>query len=211
MLATYVYTQKVFARFNTVATQAGRTGGQVAREILDNEGLSDVLVVASRGAMADRYSMKDRSVNLTPMNFNSVSVAAIGVAAHEVGHAIQVRDSSGIPLKCAVWALRLAGWGSLGALSLTFVGLLSGWPDLWLSGTAIFLVAMFLSALAIPIEMDASRRGLKWLKIGQYLNVDELQSARTVLRAAALSYFTVVGTTSVVALRDMIWRGDDSP
>lgn len=209
MFGSYIHIKRVYGRFSTVIAEQHWTGAQVARSLLDGEGLADVDVLQAKVPRTDWYDIAARTVNLTGANYNSGSIAAIGIAAHEAGHALQAHDSGRILLRMAIGSVRFASWCAIMALSLCFVGILSGWSNMWIAGNAVFLGALGCSLLALPVELNASRRGLKMLEKAGYLSDREMSYARTVLRAAAWSYVAVTGTALVGAVRDMIWRGDD--
>jgi len=211
MIGSYLHTMRIYRRFKAIGADKGLTGAQIARALLDRNGLSDIAVTEGAGRLSDRYDIKDRSISLSRENYRSTSIAAIGIAAHETGHALQAHDVGRTSLRIAICLMQLAGWGAVLAFSLFFIGLLSGWSDMVLIGMVVFLGAAGCSLLTLPVEMNASHRALAQLGSGEFLTDQELLGARSVLRAAAWSYVAVTGTALIQAVRDLIRRDDDSP
>lgn len=194
-----------FAENSRVRTATGLTGAQVARRILDASGLSDVPVEAGRGLMTDHYDPRTKSLRLSSKVFQSSSVAAAGVAAHEAGHALQ--DKKGyIPLQfrtTMVPTVRIGSWlGPIifiaGLLMRATLGTTLAWIGLGLFGlTAVFAL------VTLPVEYDASRRAKKLLVAEGIVFPGELEGVSRVLDAAALTYVAA----AVQAVSTLLYYG----
>lgn len=192
--------KSTYHKFSQVATQRGLTGAQVAEAILRNEHIdlahdpskypagSAVGLEAIPGELTDHYDPRARMLRLSQPIYNGQSIAALGIAAHEVGHAIQhSRLYSPLMLRNVVYPI--CGFGETVAFPLFFIGLFFPAVD-WLmpAGIALFSLAVFFTVLTLPVEFNASSRAMRALASGGYLTDDELRGARKVLTAAALTY-----------------------
>jgi Zn-dependent membrane protease YugP len=219
IVGTQIYTMRTYRRFRKIDSGAGMTGAQVARELLDRHGLPDIAIREVNGVLSDRYDTRERTIRLSRENYRSNSVAALGIAAHETGHALQAHDLGHIfakgtgvlTLRMASMLIQVTGWGAVIAFSLLFIGWLSSWSDMMAIGILVFLGAVCCSLLTLPVEMNANRRALALLESGGYLTEQEMDGARTVLRAASWSYTVTVGTALIQFFRDLIQRDDDYP
>lgn len=185
-----------FKRYSEVPEDTGLTGAQVARRILDANGLQDVPVNAVQGELSDHYDPKTRSVNLSEPVYGAATIASTAVAAHEVGHAIQhakayfpmtVRSALWPVTAFAskVWMFLLIGGALLNALNLVLVGVL------------LYAAVVLFQIVTLPVEFDASRRAAVQLKTLGIANPDESVGVRKVLTAAAMTY--VAGALAAVA------------
>ena len=216
---TQIYAMRTYRRFRRIDAGAGMTGAQVARELLDRHGLPDIAIREVNGVLSDRYDTRARTIRLSRENYRSNSVAALGIAAHETGHALQAHDlghtiargAGVLTLRMASWLIQVAGWGAVIAFSLLFIGWLSRWFDMMAMGILVFIGAVCCSLLTLPVEINASRRALVLLGSGGYLTEQEMDGARTVLRAASWSYTATIGTALVQFFRDLTQRDDDYP
>ena len=177
-----------FAKYERVASQSGLTGREVAERILRANGIYDVSVRPVSGRLTDHYDPRDKTVSLSEVIYGSTSVAAIAVAAHECGHAIQ--DNVGyVPLNLRSAFVPVANFGSRLSWPLIFVGFLLGYGNisniLIQIGIAMFLLAVIFQIITLPVEFDASRRALIELENNEILLDKEDKSARKVLFAAA--------------------------
>lgn len=179
-----------YARYSQVATDRSLTGAQAAREILDGNGMTGVEIFEVPGHLTDHYDPLKKSVFLSSENFHSTSVAAVGVAAHEVGHALQHKEAYGpLGLRMALvgvtnFASNASTWIIIGGMILG--GTLSG-KIIW-AGVALFSIVAFFQLVTLPVEYDASRRAkVQLLRLGLVTN-RELGDVNRVLGAAALTY-----------------------
>jgi uncharacterized protein len=176
-----------FNKFSRVRTLRGVTGAQVARTLLDAQGLGHVQVEQSGGFLSDHYDPRTKVLRLSPDVFNGPSVAAAGIAAHEMGHALQ--DASGYgPLQLRSAIVPAARFGSMLAPMLFFVGFLLQLTTLAWVGILLFGGAVLFTLITLPVEFDASRRAKQLLVSNGILVGDEIKGANKVLDAAALTY-----------------------
>jgi Zn-dependent membrane protease YugP len=174
-------------KYSRVPTRSGVTGARVARAILDHHGLHDVAVERTRGLLSDHYDPLSRTLRLSPDVFDTPSVAAVGIAAHETGHALQHAERYW-PLQirsAIVPAVQFGSW--LGPL-VFFFGLLLNFTTLAWVGVVLFGAVALFSLVTLPVEFDASRRAKALLPQFGFVGEDELRGVRTVLDAAALTY-----------------------
>jgi Zn-dependent membrane protease YugP len=200
--------RSTFARYSKVAASSGTTGAMVAQGILRRNGLSDVEVRETPGTLSDHYDPRSRSISLSTPVYRGRSLAAVGVAAHEVGHAVQDRRGY-LPLRIRHGMVPVANIGSSLAFPLFFVGFLFRGPILMDIGIALFAGAVVFHLVTLPVELNASSRALKELSGSGYLAAREVAGARSVLRAAALTYLAATAVAVMHLLRLLILRGRD--
>ena len=178
--------KNAYSRYSRVDSMTGLTGAQVAKMILEKNGIHDVRVQQTPGVMTDHYDPKSKVVRLSEGVYQSRSLAAVSIAAHEVGHAIQ-KDQEYMPLNIRSALVPLAGLGS--NLSWIFImgGLIFEVTRLINIGIALFSFAVLFQIVTLPVEFNASRRALHQLADG-ILPSNRMGGAKTVLRAAALTY-----------------------
>ena len=175
-----------FNRFKQVGSRSGLTGAQAARMILDSNGCRDVEIEPVRGSLTDHYDPENNVLRLSSEVYGSSSIAAIGVAAHEAGHAIQDAQSYA-PLAIRANLVPVANIGSSMAMPLFFLGLLMSWEPLLKVGILCFAFSVLFYVVTLPVEFNASRRAVTLLAAG-YLSDDEVRGVKAVLSAAALTY-----------------------
>ncbi|MBN1825642.1 MAG: zinc metallopeptidase [Candidatus Eisenbacteria bacterium] len=198
--------RSAYARFSKVPSRGGRSGAEIARAILGGNGLGDVSVRETPGELSDHYDPRSRSVSLSAGNYRSHSIAAVGIAAHEVGHALQHGSGYG-PLAFRHAVFPVANLGSTLAFPLFFIGFLMSYRPLIDLGILLFAGAVLFSLVTLPVEFNASRRAVAELERGGFLAPDELPAAREVLRAAALTYVAAATMAILQLLRLLILRG----
>lgn len=213
ILAIYAQSKvkSTFAKYSRVRASRGYTGEQVARRLLDMRGLGDIQVEAGKGSLTDHYDPKSRTLRLSESVFGSESVAALGVAAHETGHALQHADAYG-PLALRTNLVPVANFGSILAIPLFFIGFLFANSVGWLMdvGIIFFSVAVLFSLVTLPVEFNASSRALALLREGGYLNEQEMPHARAVLNAAAWTYVAAATMAISQLLRLLILRSSQN-
>ncbi len=198
--------RSAFARFEKVRTRAGLTGAQVAQMILDARGIRDVQVEETQGFLGDHYDPREKKLRLSRSNYHGSSVSAVGVAAHEVGHAIQHADNySWLQFRSSL--VPVVGFGSKMASVLVMVGMIllfvSGKlavPVLTLAAIGM-LGAVLFSLVTLPVEIDASMRAVRILGTSGILQGDELNGAKTVLRAAAYTYVAAAAVAIIELIK----------
>ena len=179
--------KRTFAKWSEVPVHNGMTGAQAAAEVVRASGLPDVEIRAVEGRLSDHYDPRNRTLNLSPDVGQASTVAALGVAAHEAGHAIQ--DGRGYwPMRVRQTVVPVASIGSSLAFPLIFLGFILGSLGLVNVGLALFTAIVLFQLITLPVEFDASRRALVALSNGGLLTTEELGGARQVLSAAAWTY-----------------------
>lgn len=176
-----------FNKYSQVRNARGLTGAQVARLLLDEQGLSHVTIEETQGRLSDHYDPRSKVLRLSPEVYRTNSVAAAGIAAHELGHALQ--DSKGYaPLRLRSAIVPATQFGSMLAPWLFIAGLLLNITALAWLGVILFGIAVVFTLVTLPVERDASKRAKAMLTSSGVLIGDEIQGANKVLDAAALTY-----------------------
>jgi hypothetical protein len=203
-------TKGTFRKFSQVTTRRGLTGAEVARAILRDHGITDVRVEPVAGNLTDHYDPGKKVLRLSEGVHDSRSLAAAGVAAHEVGHAIQHARAYG-PLKFRSAWVPVANLGSGISMFLIIAAFFLGGAATALGQTAavlgvgLFATTTVFTLVTLPVEFDASKRALRTLQRGGYMTADELGGARRVLDAAALTY-VAAAVTSILTLLYFAFR-----
>lgn len=197
--------QLTFKTFSQVTAARGMTGAQVARALLDANSLQSIPIERSPGNLSDHYDPAKGVLRLSPEVYDACSVAALGVAAHEVGHAIQGNKGS-VLMQFRNSLVPAANLGSGAAFPLFFVGFFFQFPLLMDVGILFFFAAVLFHAVTLPVELDASRRALRALAGGGYLTTEEQPLARKVLQAAALTYVAAMAMALMQLVRLLLLR-----
>ena len=179
-----------FNKYSQLRSMSGMNGAQVAQRVLQAAGIYDVQVRHVSGSLTDHYDPRTKTVNLSDPVYNATSVAALGVAAHECGHAIQ-HAKSYAPLSIRSALVPIANFGSMLAWPVILIGLLFNTRSSGLIidiGILLFSAAVLFQLVTLPVEFDASRRALVMLRTQGILADDELKYTRRVLKSAALTY-----------------------
>lgn len=188
-----------FSKYNKIYSNSGLTGSEVVRKLLYEQGITDVAVQQIDGKLTDHYDPHKKVLNLSREVYGNNSLAAIGVAAHEAGHAIQdARDYK--PLKIRASLVPAANIGSSMGLPLALFGFFIRADFMIMLGLILFLGAFLFHLVTLPVEFNASNRAISLLNKSKYLTGKELQGAKKVLRSAA---FTYVAAT-LVALANLL-------
>lgn len=186
--------RRTFKRYSEVPTSNGLTGAQAAAAVLSASGLSGVSIRPVSGRLSDHYDPRSRTLNLSEDVGQAATVAALGVAAHEAGHAVQ--DAQGYkPMRIRQTLVPAATIGSQLWIFPAFLGLIIGSLGLVNIGLVLFLAVVLFQLVTLPVEFDASRRALVALEGGGLLATTELDGARAVLRAAALTYVAALAAS----------------
>ena len=189
-----------FKKYSNMRTYRGYTGYDAARRILDANGLSDVRIEQVAGHLSDHYDPRANVIRLSSSVYSSPSPAAIGVAAHEAGHAIQYAKKYA-PIKLRAGLVSITNFSSMLAIPLFFIGLIMASDALMLAGILLYSAISFFQLVTLPVEFNASSRALAVLRSSGMLNPDELKGARKVLTAAALTYVAALLTSLLTLLR----------
>lgn len=200
---------RVFRRYASVRSMSGMTGREAAERILRANGIYDVQVCHISGHLNDHYDPRNKILRLSDATYNSPSVAAIGVAAHECGHAVQ-HAVGYAPLKIRGALVPVANFGSTLAWPLILIGLLirsDAAVFLINLGILLFSAAVLFQIVTLPVEFNASRRAVQALEKGQMLYGEEIDGTKAVLRAAALTYVASAASMILQLLRLIIIGG----
>lgn len=197
-----------YRRYSTLRNYRGITSQEVAMNILHDSGIYDVRIERINGELTDHYSPNEKVLRLSDSVYNSTSVAALGVAAHECGHAIQHKVGYA-PLKLRSLSVPLANIGSFISWPLILIGIIIGSAGLAELGVIFFLFVIAFQVITLPVEFDASHRALKVLEGDHILSDNELKGARKVLSAAAMTYVAAVVSSLLQLLRFMILINGD--
>lgn len=207
--------QTTFSRFKQVRNRRGLTAADVARRILDANGLNYVQIQRVSGELTDHYDPRAQVVRLSDSVYDSTSVAAIGVAAHEVGHACQHAEDY-VPLRIRSAIIPMTRIGSTLAMPVFILGLLFAQLSLYgnmvgdvfmMLGILLFSLSTLFQLVTLPTEFNASARALKTLESYGILDGDELVGARSTLRAAALTYVAALASSLASLLRLLLIFG----
>lgn len=192
-----------FNKYSQLRSMSGMNGAQVAQRVLQAAGIYDVQVRHVSGSLTDHYDPRTKTVNLSDPVYNATSVAALGVAAHECGHAIQ-HAKSYAPLSIRSALVPIANFGSMLAWPFILIGLLFNTRSSGLIidiGILLFSAAVLFQLVTLPVEFDASRRALVMLRTQGILADDELRYTRRVLKSAALTYVASAAAAILQLLR----------
>jgi len=197
--------KSTYNKYSKVRSTSGKSGKQVAEEILAANGIHDVEVIEGQGFLSDHYDPRSKRVVLSPSNFRQPSVAGTAIAAHEVGHAIQHATGYGF-LKFRTSLLPLANLGTSFSYLLIMIGAVLtsisstgggiGSMAIW-AGVALMAFAVLFSIVTLPVEFDASKRAMNQIQQLQMVDAQEYRHAKSVLSAAAMTY--VAATAIAVA------------
>ncbi|RJQ46780.1 MAG: zinc metallopeptidase [Gaiellales bacterium] len=198
-----------YKKYSKARAASGVTGAQASRMILDREGLGDVEIEVVQGHLTDHYDPRKRVLRLSDGVANSDSLAALGVAAHEAGHAIQhARNYAPMRIRSAV--VPAASFGSNFGPIIFMVGLfMSSFRELMTIGIVLFTAAVIFQIVTLPVEFDASSRAMKLLQTNGLVAGPEAGGARKVLSAAALTYVAAALMSILMLVRMVLLRGDE--
>ena len=198
--------KSTFARYQQVRSHSGLTGAQTAQRILNAAGIYDVTIVPISGSLTDHYDPRTKTVSLSEDIYDKTSLAAVGVAAHECGHAIQ-HAIGYAPLEFRSAIVPVANFGSTLSWPLFLIGLFSGIRPLVTAGIVLFSLAVLFQLVTLPVEINASSRALKMLQSTGILGSDVTKGARKVLTAAAMTYVAALAASILQLLRLLILAG----
>lgn len=207
-LAASAKVKSTFARYSKVRSMTGMTGAEAAQRLLNSQGIYDVTVRRVPGSLSDHYDPRTKTVNLSDDVYSSTSVAAIGVAAHECGHAIQ-HAVGYAPLNFRSALVPIANFGSQISWPLILIGILIGGfgsPIVQL-GIILFSLAVLFQLVTLPVEFNASSRAVRLLDSTGILSGNEVDGTRRVLGAAALTYVAAAAGSILQLLRFIILFG----
>ncbi len=198
--------KSTYRKYSQIRNMGGMTGREAAMRLLRDNGIDDVGVEEVQGVLSDHYDPRDKVVRLSTDNYHGASLAALSVAAHEVGHAIQdAKDYAPLRLRHSI--LPVTNIGSMAAFPLFIAGMLFSWPVLMDIGILFFAGVVLFHAVTLPVEFNASSQAMLQLEDRGYLSRDETRNAKKVLNAAALTYVAAAAMAALNLIRLLILRG----
>lgn len=192
--------KRTFKKYSRVATTSGMTGAEMARRILDENGLYDVKVVEGRGFLSDHYNPLNKTVALSPDNYHGHSVAGAAVAAHEVGHAIQDSESYAF-LRFRHALVPVANISSNMSFVFILIGIFSQLSGMFLLGIVLMAAGVLFQFITLPVEFNASSRAMNQIVSLGLIRNEEERHAKKVLNAAALTYVAAAAVALIELLR----------
>lgn len=198
--------KRAFRRYSSVHAMCGMTGAQAAARLLQLNGITDVQIRQIGGTLTDYYDPKNKEICLSGDVYNATSVAAIGVACHEAGHACQHAQGYA-PLKIRNAAIPATRIGSSLGIPLVLLGMVFSWRPLIMVGIVLYALVALFQLLTLPVEFNASRRALQTIESNQFLTEQEYRGAKKVLTAAALTYVAALASALATLLRLLLLAG----
>ena len=189
-----------YHKYSRVQSSAGYTGAEMARILLNYNGLTNVAVERVRGTLSDHYDPSKKVLRLSEGIYDSTSIAALAVAAHECGHAIQDKESYA-PLRIRGALVPVANFASYASWILLLIGIFMGALNIAQLGVFIFLAVVLFQLITLPVEFNASSRALVALETGGFLTESEVPGAKKVLSAAAMTYVAALITAILSMIR----------
>lgn len=188
-----------YAKWSNVPNSRGITGAQAARYLLDSQGLNNVQIEQSQGMLSDHYDPGAKVLRLSPQNYGVPSIAAVGIAAHEMGHALQDKDRYA-PLVLRSTLVPMANIGSSFGIWIIILGfMLQFTPVMW-AGVVLFGAGFLFSLVTLPVEFDASSRAMRMMEHAGLLQGQELEGAKNVLTSAAWTYVAAAAASLLTLL-----------
>lgn len=203
-LLAQILVKSAFSKYSKVSST--RTGEQAAKKVLEANGVYNVNIVRVSGSMTDHFDPKTNTIRLSDTVFSVSSVAAVGVAAHEAGHAVQYAKGYK-PIKWRAAILPVAQIGSTLSFPLLLIGIILSIPMLIDLGIVFFSAALLFQIVTLPVEFNASRRAIRTIEETNLLSCEQQSGAKKVLRAAALTYVASVLTSLLQLLRLLALSG----
>lgn len=206
VLVAQAFVSGCYNKYSKIRNIKGITGGEVARDVLDNNGLGDVDVVETGGNLTDHYDPKRKVVRLSRSVYHGDSIASVAVACHECGHAIQ--DKNGyLFMRIRSSLVPVVNISSYAGYFAIMFGILASSFNLIWTGIILEMVILLFQIITLPVEFDASRRVLVELEKYNFLNSDELEQGKVMLTSAALTYVAGVASTLLQILRLILLFG----
>ncbi|MCB0282972.1 MAG: zinc metallopeptidase [Calditrichae bacterium] len=200
--------KSAYRKYTQIRSAQGFSGAKVAESILRQNGIYDVKVEAVNGELSDHYDPRTKTVRLSEHNFQGNSLSALAIAAHEVGHAIQDKEAYAM-LRLRHSILPVTNIASFAAFPLFLIGLFMSSPMLMDLGIFFFGAVVLFHLVTLPVEFNASSRAMAILKNNGYLVTQELDGAKKVLNAAALTYVAAASMALLNLVRLLILRGEE--
>lgn len=192
--------RSAYGKYSQFATKSGMTGADMARQVLRDNGVTDVEVEPVSGELTDHYDPRKRVIRLSSGVYGSNSIAALGVAAHEAGHAVQHNEAYA-PLKIRNNLVPVVNFASSISWWVFIIGLFADMPAFLYGGIILFSMATLFHLITLPVELNASKRAVVALTRTGTLNEQEIQGTRKVLSAAAMTYLAALIASAASLLR----------
>lgn len=205
-VAASVNVKASFKKWSRVRNSRGLTGAEAARQMLAQHGISNVAIEPIPGSLTDHYDPTSQTIRLSQDVYNSDSVAAVGVAMHEAGHAVQYAQEYA-PVKLRHAIVKSTNVSSMVSYLLVVLGIVFSSYNLLTLGIVFFLAVVFFQLVTLPVEFNASIRAVRTLENSMMLEAEERKGAAAVLRAAALTYVAALVTSLLQLLRLLLIRG----
>lgn len=204
LLAMYAQAKvsSTYNRYKKVTSHSGYTGAQFARKMLNDNGLYDVTITQISGRMSDHYDPRANQVRLSAEVYNGTSIASLGIAAHEVGHAVQ-HATNYFPLTVRNLVVPVTNFSSSIYMILIILGIIMNSFSMIQFGIMLFAVIVIFQVITLPVEFNASRRAIATLGGDGVLDAEELSGAKRVLGAAAMTYVAAM-VTAVLQLLQLL-------
>lgn len=202
-LIVQAYLTSTFSKYEKVASKSGLTASEACRKILDSNGINYVQIGHVAGNLTDHYAPTKKELNLSDTTYNSRSIASIGVAAHEAGHAIQDHRNMFL-LNFQMTMVPVVNFASSLSLPIIIVGIILGMANLANIGVILFSATLLYQIVTLPIEFNASSNAITTLRETGLMDEAELAGVKKVLTAAALTYVAAVASTALQLLRFVI-------
>ena len=197
-----------FSRYSKVTNRRGLTGAQAAASVLRAHGITDVGIARCSGKLTDHYDPRNNTIFLSDSVYDAATVAAVGVAAHEAGHAVQYAVGYG-PVKLRSAIVKTTQLSSQASFIILMIGLVLYSQPILLLGIVLFGVVAFFQLVTLPVEFNASRRALAAIEQNNILTEEELNGARKTLRAAAMTYVAATAAALAQLLRLLVLFGNN--
>lgn len=198
--------QSNYKKYGRIRNARNMTGAQAAYELLQLNGITDVRIKRISGNLTDHYNPKTKEICLSEGVFNSNSIAAVGIACHEAGHACQHAQGY-FPLKIRNFIIPVTRFGSNLGIPLALIGIIFSWQPLIYIGIILYAAVAVFQLITLPVEFNASKRALQTIRTNSFLVGAEYNSARKVLTAAALTYVAALASSLATMLRLLLVAG----
>ena len=205
-LGAQVLVKTRYRKYSSVRNMRGLTGAQAAYEVLSANGVTGVRIEPVSGIMNDRYDPRNNTVYLSEGVYNSTSVAAVGIACHEAGHACQYAEEY-FPMKIRAKVIPAANIGSSIGLPLCLIGIIFSFSVLFYFGIILYSAVFIFQFATLPVEFNASKRALKTIESRSLLSSEEYKGAKSVLTAAALTYVASMSSSLLTIIRLLLIGG----
>jgi len=202
--------KNAYSKYSKIRTKAGIPASEAALKILYDNGNNEVSVARGQGTLTDHFDPRTQVLSLSEGVYNSASIAAIGIAAHEAGHAMQKKEGYG-PLALRSLVVPAVNFGSTLSVPIFILGLIMSWQPLVTAGIALFSLTVIFALVTLPVEFNASRRAIRMLNGSGLITQEEEKGVKKVLNAAAMTYVaSAIGALLQLFRLILVSRGSSS-